>query len=192
MVYNMFNLSELSPSLKTKFFSDIVEFRTAFSLPIATNSVLSEKEQGLHRSLLVEKLSELGDARTKQEIADSLVDQAYVAIGSAVHKGGWTPEIEFYVDIVMNVAKVREIPFVQCWDEIHTSNMTKLAKDMDEVRQSIEHYQAKGVPVEYFPIGSDFILKCASDCVDQSGVEIKKGKVIKSIFYRPADLSFVK
>lgn len=103
--------------------NDIVEFRTAFGLPINSNpALLSKKDTNLHLSLIMEEYAELEHALYEKnlvEIFDALVDLKYVITGMGVHMG---------------------LPMDEGWKEVHSSNMSKL----DENGEPMYHDGTEG------------------------------------------------
>ncbi len=181
----------LTDELKKHLYKDIKEFRSTFRLPVEAPNEFNESADRLHSSLWIEELTELAEATTKAEIADSLVDQVYVLVGRVVQLGYWTPEVQYIVACLLEVAKDKNIPFVEAWDEVHSSNMTKLSKNDEQLAIDIEYWKEKGVEIEPIKTEAGYILSCAADCTRTNGKQIKKGKVMKSTFYRDADLQFV-
>lgn len=183
-------LKELTSEIKEKLLKDICEFRTTFDLPVAQPDGFTSKHDELHTSLYLEELQELALSTNKVEIADSIVDQTYVLIGRVAQHGSWSIEIEYIVDVLMRLAKSLDIDFLRCWDEIHSSNMSKTAKNKEEYDSCQRFYAEKGVKVEPTVINGLIVIKCAEGTIYKES-EIKTGKVMKSIYYKEADLSFV-
>lgn len=183
-------LKELTSEIKEKLFNDIREFRNTFDLPVAQPDGFTSKHDDLHTSLYLEELQELALSTNKIDIADSIGDQVYVLVGRVVQHGGWSIEIEYIVDVLMRLAKNLDIDFLRCWDEIHSSNMSKTAKNTEEYEACERFYAENGVKVEPTMVNGLIVIKCAEDTIYKES-EIKKGKVMKSIYYKEADLSFV-
>jgi hypothetical protein len=89
---------------------------------------------------------------------------------------------------MLNVAKNRDIDFIACWDEIHSSNMSKVCRSQQEFDETEAHYLQQGIKLMQVEKGAFIIAKCAEDVVLENK-SIKQGKVLKSVYYRPADLS---
>lgn len=187
---SIFSYAPLTPEFEQKLYTDIVEFRTTFSLVIESPEQFSEKSDNLHTGLWVEELTELAEAKNLVEVADSLTDQVYVLVGRVCELGHWTPEIRYIVSTLLKVCEIKDIDFIRCWNEVHSSNMTKVAKDEHELKLNIEHYESKGVEISPIKTDAGYVLKCAKDCMHK-GKPVRAGKVMKSIFYKDADLSFV-
>jgi predicted HAD superfamily Cof-like phosphohydrolase len=90
----------------------VKEFHQAFKMPDRnTPGIPDEQEQQLRQDLIDEEVEELREAIANQdivEIADALGDIAYVVFGAALHYG---------IDLNAVI------------EEIHQSNMSKLAAD---------------------------------------------------------------
>ncbi len=183
-------LTLLTQDLKDKLYADIKEFRKMNDLPIEITDRISESHDALHTSLHVEELIELAEAKDLVEIADSITDQIYVLTGRTVELGLWTEAVEYSIEVLLKVAKNFKLDFIRLWDEVHSSNMSKAAKSMDEYLENEAFYAGRGVKVEPVENNGLIVIKCAENCV-YKGSEVKKGKVMKSINYKPADLSFV-
>ena len=97
-------------------------------------------------------------------------------------------EISYVIDLLLHVAKNREIDFISCWDEVHSSNMSKVCRNEKELEETIEFYAKQGVEIVGSTKGDFIIAKCAND-VDMAGKIVRQGKVLKSVYYRPADLA---
>ncbi|WP_434361228.1 nucleoside triphosphate pyrophosphohydrolase family protein [Parasalinivibrio latis] len=186
------NLTQLTPNLYQKLYSDIHEFRETFDLPVEDPSSLDESTDRLHTSLAIEELTELAEGRSKEDEADAIVDTVYVLMGRAVHLGAKSAQaclpVSYLVDLLLHVASNRDIDFVACWDEIHSSNMSKVCRTEQEYSDTEKFYASKGMPVTQTRKGEYLIVKCAEDA-ELEGKLIRKGKVLKSVYYRPADLS---
>ncbi|GIU16312.1 MULTISPECIES: nucleoside triphosphate pyrophosphohydrolase family protein [unclassified Shewanella] len=184
-------LSALDQPLYDHLYRDIREFRMTFDLPIADVSTLDDKADTLHTSLAIEELTELAEADSRVEQADAIVDSVYVLMGRLVHLGATQVtdrlEISYVIDLLLHVAKNREIDFVSCWDEVHSSNMSKVCRSEQELNETIEFYAKQGVEIVGSTKGDFIIAKCAKD-VEMAGKVVRQGKVLKSVYYRPADL----
>ncbi|WP_299489973.1 nucleoside triphosphate pyrophosphohydrolase family protein [uncultured Shewanella sp.] len=184
-------LSALTPALYEHLYRDIHEFRATFDLPIEAPQTLDDKADTLHTSLAIEELTELAEADSKIEQADAIVDSVYVLMGRLVHLGASqlndNIEISYIIDLLLHVAKNRGIDFISCWNEVHSSNMSKVCKNEDELTETVAHYAKQGVEIEGSKKGDFIIAKCAKD-VEMAGKVVRQGKVLKSVYYRPADL----
>ncbi|MBW3694935.1 SAM-dependent methyltransferase [Vibrio sp. T187] len=186
------NLSQLNQEIFNHLYKDIEEFRSTFDLPVASPETLDEKADTLHTSLAIEELTELAEADCKTEQADAIVDTVYVLMGRLVHLGHSKVEdnlaISYLIDLLLNVAKNRAIDFLPCWDEVHSSNMSKVCRNEQEYADTEAHYAKQNIKLMAVQKGDYIIAKCAEDVVDQ-GKTIRQGKVLKSVYYRPADLA---
>ena len=185
-------LSKLTQEIFDHLYRDITEFRSTFDLPVAQPDTLNAQQDSLHTSLIVEEMTELAEAPNKTEQADAIVDSVYVLMGRLVHLGNEKVSdnlaISYLIDILLNVAVNRGIDFIPCWDEVHSSNMSKVCRNEQEYAETEAFYAKQGVKLMAVEKGGYIIAKCAEDFVSESKT-IKKGKVLKSVYYRPADLA---
>ncbi|MEJ6120297.1 nucleoside triphosphate pyrophosphohydrolase family protein [Vibrio sp. 2-Bac 85] len=185
-------LTQLTAAIYDKLYTDITQFRETFDLPCAAPETLDEKADALHSSLIIEELTELAEAPCKVEQADAIVDSVYVLMGRVVHLGNKNVEdniaISYLVDLFLNVAKQRNIDFMACWNEVHSSNMSKVCRNQQEYLETEAFYAEQGVKLVDSVKGEFIIAKCAED-VQLEGKLVRQGKVLKSVFYRPADLA---
>lgn len=185
-------LTLLSEQLFQHLYRDITEFRTTFDLPVADLSSLDDKADTLHTSLAIEELTELAEADCKTEQADAIVDTIYVLMGRLVHRGDHSVHsnlgISYLIELLLHVAKNRDIDFLPCWDEVHSSNMSKVCRNQQEFAETQAFYAKQGVELDAIQQGEYIIAKCAKD-VEMQGKTVRKGKVLKSVYYRPADLA---
>ena len=185
-------LSQLTQPIYDHLYRDIFEFRNTFDLPVNDSASLDDKADTLHTSLIIEEMTELAEADSRIEQADAIVDSVYVLMGRLVHLGASVLsdriEISYLIDLLLNVAKNREIDFIKCWDEVHSSNMSKVCRNQQELDETIAHYAKQGVEIVGSTKGEFIIAKCAKD-VDMAGKVVRQGKVLKSVYYRPADLT---
>lgn len=184
--------TKLTQSLFDHLYQDIVEFRSTFDLPVNDISSLDETADTLHSSLAIEELTELAEALDKVEQADAIVDTVYVLMGRLVHLGDSAITdniaITYLIELLLHVASNRGIDFIPCWDEVHSSNMSKVCRNLEEYSETEQFYAKQGIklmPVEKSPY---IIAKCAQD-FHSEGKTVRKGKVLKSVYYRPADLA---
>ncbi|KPZ72239.1 Phosphoribosyl-ATP pyrophosphohydrolase [Shewanella sp. P1-14-1] len=185
-------LSVLDQSIFDHLYRDIREFRSTFDLPIEDATSLDDKADTLHTSLIIEELTELAEADCRVEQADAIVDSVYVLMGRLVHLGASKItdriEISYLIDLLLCVANNREINFIECWDEVHSSNMSKVCRNEQELAETVAHYAKQGVEIVGSTKGEFIIAKCAKD-VEMAGKVVRQGKVLKSVYYRPADLA---
>jgi len=185
-------LTQLTPELYTKLYTDITQFRETFDLLCNAPESMDDKADELHSSLIIEELTELAEAPCKVEQADAIVDSVYVLMGRLVHLGDTKVQdniaISYLIDLFLNVAKQRNINFIACWDEVHSSNMSKVCRNQKEYAETVEFYSKQGVKLTDSIKGEFIIAKCAED-VQMENKVVRKGKVLKSVYYRPADLA---
>ncbi|WP_354623282.1 nucleoside triphosphate pyrophosphohydrolase family protein [Psychromonas sp. MME2] len=185
-------LCQLTQPIFDHLYSDISQFRATFDLPCNDPTSLDAQADTLHTSLIIEELTELAEADCKVEQADAIVDSVYVLMGRLVHLGAKKVEdniaISYLIELLLNVAKQREIDFIPCWDEVHASNMSKVCRDQQEYQETQAFYAKQGVELIDSIKGDFVIAKCAKD-VELQGKIVRQGKVLKSVYYRPADLA---
>ena len=185
-------LTQLSTAIYEKLYADITQFRETFDLACAAPETLDDKADELHTSLIIEELTELAEAPCKVEQAYAIVDSVYVLMGRLVHLGDTKVEdnlaISYLIDLFLNVAKQRKIDFMTCWNEVHSSNMSKVCRNQQEYADTVEFYAKQGVTLTDSVKGEFIIAKCAEDVQMESKL-VRKGKVLKSVYYRPADLA---
>lgn len=186
------HLSKLTQEIFDHLYRDITEFRSTFDLPVAAPGSLDDKADTLHTSLAIEELTELAEADNKTEQADAIVDSVYVLMGRLVHLGDAKVSdnltVSYLIDLLLNVAVNRGIDFVPCWDEVHSSNMSKVCRNEQEYAETEAFYAEQGIKLMAVQKGDYIIAKCAEDFVAE-GKTIRQGKVLKSVYYRPADLA---
>ena len=185
-------LTALDQPLYDHLYKDIHQFRSTFDLPIENESTLDDQADTLHTSLAIEELTELAEANSRVEQADAIVDSVYVLMGRLVHLGAKQVsdrlEISYVIDLLLHVANNRNIDFIRCWDEVHSSNMSKVCRNEQELEETIAYYAKQGVEIVGSRKGDFIIAKCAKD-VEMAGKVVRQGKVLKSVYYRPADLA---
>ncbi|GAL30310.1 MULTISPECIES: nucleoside triphosphate pyrophosphohydrolase family protein [Vibrio] len=185
-------LTKLTQPIFDHLYRDITEFRTTFDLPVNDAESLDDAADTLHSSLAIEEMTELAEADSKVEQADAIIDSVYVLMGRLVHLGDSKVEdnvaISYLIELLLHVAANRDIDFIKCWDEIHSSNMSKVCRNESEYQETEAHYAEQGIKLMAVTKGEYIIAKCAEDFVSEAKT-IRKGKVLKSVYYRPADLS---
>ncbi|EKO3607541.1 TPA: nucleoside triphosphate pyrophosphohydrolase family protein [Vibrio metschnikovii] len=186
------HLSKLTEDIYQHLYRDISEFRHTFDLPVADPSSLDSQADTLHTSLIIEELTELAEADCTTEQADAIVDSVYVLMGRLVHLGHTqitdNLTISYLIDLLLNVAVNRGIDFLPCWDEVHASNMSKVCRNEQEFIDTEAFYAKQNIPLTAVQKGDYIIAKCAKDVV-MEGKTIRQGKVLKSVYYRPANLA---
>ncbi|OOE96731.1 nucleoside triphosphate pyrophosphohydrolase family protein [Salinivibrio sp. IB643] len=182
----------LDQAIYDHLYRDIEAFRITFDLPCNDPTSLDDKADDLHTALAVEEMTELAEADSLVEQVDAIVDSVYVLMGRAVQMGsrGYRDQLEvsYMIDILMQIANRLGIDFITCWDEVHSSNMSKVCRDAQAFADTQAYYEKKGIEVVASPKDDGIIAKCATD-VTVDGKLIRQGKVMKSVYYRPADLA---
>ena len=190
----------ISPTLYTKLYQDIVDFRNAFQLPVNEPEKFSLADDELHNKLYLEETIELSEADTQVSRVDALVDSAYVIMGRLVrlvHLGhrnlavarASEPARIFALETVWNVCKTsfKEDTFVKCWDNIHASNLSKVCKTEQERDDTLRKYKKLKIPTLVEEVKGLYVVKVAKDATI-ADKHYPKGKVLKNAHYKAADL----
>jgi predicted HAD superfamily Cof-like phosphohydrolase len=143
--------------------NQVAQFHQTFGAPILAEPTIPSKERcGLRVSLLAEELDELKEAIAANdlvEIADALCDLQYVLSGAVLEFGLGEK-------------------FVDLFNEVQRSNMSKACQSLEEAEYTVKFYQDKD--------GTEAEIK------EELGVwkvfRKSDNKVLKSINYSPADL----
>ena len=143
--------------------NQVAQFHQTFGAPILAEPTIPSRERcGLRVSLLAEELDELKEAISANdlvEIADALCDLQYVLSGAVLEFGLGEK-------------------FVDLFNEVQRSNMSKACQSLEEAEYTVKFYQDKD--------GTEAEIK------EENGVwkvfRISDNKVLKSINYSPADL----
>ena len=143
--------------------NQVADFHRTFNAPILeTPQIPSEQRCELRVNLLQEELNELSQAIKDNdlvEIADALCDIQYVLSGAVLEFGLGEK-------------------FVELFNEVQRSNMSKACNTQQEALMTLSHYKKKdGTEGYYKKINGKFLVYRASD-----------DKVLKSINYSPAEL----
>ena len=143
--------------------NQVAEFHKTFNAPILeTPQIPSEQRCELRVSLLQEELDELSQAIKLGdivEISDALLDLQYVLSGAVLEFGLGEK-------------------FVELFNEVQRSNMSKACNTQQEALMTLSHYKKKdGTEGYYKKINGKWLVYRASD-----------DKVLKSINYSPAEL----
>ena len=155
-----------APMKKIDSLNQVADFHSLFKHPILSSPTIPSKERcELRVSLIAEELNELKEAienKDMVEIADALCDIQYVLSGAVLEFGLGDK-------------------FVELFDEVQRSNMSKAWKNMEEVNASIAHYKEnKGEDCSYRQEGDKYLLYRTTD-----------QKTLKSINYSPADIKSI-
>jgi len=143
--------------------NQVAQFHQTFGAPILAEPTIPSRERcGLRVSLLAEELDELKEAIAANdlvEIADALCDLQYVLSGAVLEFGLGEK-------------------FVDLFNEVQRSNMSKACQSLKEAEYTVKFYQDKD--------GTEAEIK------EEHGVwkvfRKSDNKVLKSINYSPADL----
>lgn len=145
--------------------SQVADFHRTFHHPILENPQIPPKKRAnLRVSLIAEELKELEEAIIAEdiiEVADALCDIQYVLAGAVLEFGLGDK-------------------FVELFDEVQRSNMSKACKTEEEAKATVAHYEAKGFPCEYEKDGDKYLVYRTAD-----------RKTLKSVGYSPADLKSI-
>ena len=145
--------------------NQVAEFHRTFNAPILETPQIPSKERcELRVSLLQEELNELKQAIDDNdlvEIADALCDLQYVLSGAVLEFGLGEK-------------------FVELFNEVQRSNMSKACDTELQAQETVEHYKAKGEEAFYEKSGNKFNVHRISD-----------HKVLKNKYYYAADLKSI-
>ena len=143
--------------------NQVAEFHETFNAPILDNpQIPSEQRCNLRVSLLQEELNEFKkaiDDKNIVEIADALCDIQYVLSGAVLEFGLGEK-------------------FVNLFNEVQRSNMSKACNSIDEAQKTIEYYLKRDGTKGYMKeINEKWLVYREGD-----------DKVLKSVGYSPADI----
>ncbi len=145
--------------------NQVAEFHKTFNAPVLDQPQIPSKERcELRISLLQEELNELKEAIADNnivEIADALCDLQYVLSGAVLEFGLGEK-------------------FVELFNEVQRSNMSKACANQQEADETIAFYQAKGEEAFSEASGDKINVHRKSDY-----------KVLKNKYYSPANLKFI-
>jgi predicted HAD superfamily Cof-like phosphohydrolase len=143
--------------------NQVADFHRTFNAPILdTPQIPSEQRCELRVNLLQEELNELAQAIKDNdivEIADALCDIQYVLSGAVLEFGLGDK-------------------FVELFNEVQRSNMSKACSTEEEAQRTLEHYKQKdGTEGYYKQVGDKWVTYRNGD-----------DKVLKSVGYSPANI----
>ena len=143
--------------------NQVAEFHRTFNAPILdTPQIPSEQRCQLRVDLLQEELDELAQALKDKdlvEVADALCDIQYVLSGAVLEFGLGDK-------------------FVDLFNEVQRSNMSKACSTEEEAQMTLEHYKQKdGTEGYYKQVGDKWVTYRNGD-----------DKVLKSVGYSPANI----
>jgi predicted HAD superfamily Cof-like phosphohydrolase len=146
--------------------NQVSEFHRTFKHPILeTPQIPEEKRSTLRVSLLQEELNELKEAIAANdlvEVADALCDIQYVLSGAVLEFG---------------LAE----KFVDLFDEVQRSNMSKACNSEQEALDTVKYYKEERETEAYFKKEQNKYLVYRTE----------DNKTLKSINYSPADLKSI-
>ena len=146
--------------------NQVAEFHKTFKHPVVSEPKIPSKDRcDLRVSLIAEELKELEEAIKDNdlvEIADALCDIQYVLSGAVLEFGLGNK-------------------FVELFNEVQRSNMSKACETEEEAQATVEHYQKnKDTEAYYMEEDGKFLVYRKGD-----------NKTLKSINYSPADLKSI-
>ncbi len=146
--------------------NQVALFHQTFKAPILPSpSIPSAERCQLRVSLIAEELKELEEGIRNQdivEIADALCDIQYVLAGAVLEFGLGEK-------------------FVELFNEVQRSNMSKACKTLEEAQATVDFYlQKDGTEAFIAPDGEQFLVYRKSD-----------NKILKSVNYSPANLKAI-
>lgn len=143
----------------------VADFHRTFHHPVLKKPQIPPKERAeLRVSLIVEELKELEEAIAAKdivEVADALCDIQYVLAGAVLEFGLGDK-------------------FVELFDEVQRSNMSKACVTEADAQATVAYYEAKGFPCFYEKDGDKYLVFRTTD-----------RKTLKSVSYSPADLKTI-
>lgn len=146
--------------------NQVAEFHKTFNAPILETPQIPSKERcDLRINLMQEELNEIKDAIENDdlvEISDGLCDLMYVLVGSILEFGLGEK-------------------FVELFDEVQRSNMSKACVSIQEAISTLLHYKQKdGTEGYYKELNGKWIVYRNGD-----------DKILKSVGYSPANLKTI-
>ncbi len=145
--------------------SKVAEFHRAFDLPILEKpQIPNMKRCELRINLIDEELQELKEAIADgdlTEAADAFADLQYVLSGAILEFG--------LAD-----------RFLEIFDEVQRSNMSKRCRSREEAERTLKYYQEQNVEGMIVKKGDGYLVYRKVD-----------GKVLKSVDYSPADIAAI-
>lgn len=146
------------------FIKNVEYFHKTFNAPILTTPQIPSIERcNLRISLMQEELDEIKEAIKNNdlvEVADGLCDLMYVLCGS-IHEFGLGEK------------------FVELFDEVQRSNMSKACENELVAQATVEHYKQKDGTKAYYKENNDKWLVYREE----------DNKILKSVNYSPANLN---
>lgn len=152
----------------------------------------------LRNSLFWEEQNEFEQALRDDniiEVADGLADMMYIVLGSIYIFEHDAKLLQLELDKLKTVEKLIDRYFTNeqfdlIFNEVHKSNMSKACNSLDTAFKTMATDLYKDLSAFAIRIeNGKYALYCNAD---NELLQIKKGKLLKSIDYQPADLNFVK
>lgn len=146
--------------------NQVAEFHKTFNAPILETPQIPSKDRcDLRVSLLQEELNELSEAINNNdlvEVADALADIQYVLTGAVLEFGLGEK-------------------FVELFDEVQRSNMSKACVSIQEAIATLSHYKKRDETEGYYKeLNGKWIVYRNGD-----------DKILKSVGYSPASLKTI-
>jgi hypothetical protein len=179
-------------------YNQVKEFRETYGLP--SFPCYNQENEILRDSLIKEETNEYIMSLDKHDYIgyyDGICDTVYVLLGS----------IETYENAELNEPYIincisrwyRQLNsimkhtlalkhFDKAFDEVHRSNMSKSCNSIDEVYATMSQPKYKDIKFKYVERNGKYFILIDEDVPER---ELKKGKLLKSINYSPANLEFV-
>lgn len=146
--------------------NQVKEFHKTFKHPIINKPAIpNEKRSTLRVELISEELKELQEAIDNNdlvEVADALCDIQYVLSGAVLEFGMGNK-------------------FVELFNEVQRSNMSKACKSKEEAEATVKHYKENKNTNSYVKEADGLYLVYRKE----------DDKTLKSINYSPADLKSI-
>lgn len=146
--------------------NQVADFHRTFKHPILDNPTIpDEKRCKLRVELIAEELKELEQAikdNDMVEVADALCDIQYVLSGAVLEFG-------------------LGAKFVELFNEVQRSNMSKACKTMEEAEATVKHYKENKNTDSYIKESDGLFLVYRKE----------DDKTLKSVEYSPADLKSI-
>lgn len=165
--FRAFNFNKIIKSMdKIDSLNQVAEFHRTFKHPVVDSPAIPDaKRCALRVELLAEELKELQEAIDDNdlvEVADALCDIQYVLSGAVLEFGLGEK-------------------FVELFNEVQRSNMSKACKTLEEAEATVKHYKENKGTESYIKESDGLYLV----------YRIEDNKTLKSINYSPADLKTI-
>lgn len=189
-------MSPLLAPIYDKLYSDIVELRNTFVLPVNLGG-LSDSDKEHHNKIFRSEFRELACANSSTGILDGIVDGIVTLMGRCVHQGmrpysmllQLQPGPAFLMEELIQMAQDLDMNFEGAWGEIHASNLSKVCPDEADFKKTQAKYKKLGVAVYGEKTDKGIVVKVSETVVGTDGEEYPKGKFLKSVSYKKPDLT---